>query len=138
MSKAGIPVAKGTNKPISDHKEALAIASEIGFPLMIKAASGGGGIGMQVVNEKSDFESALRLCQGRAESAFGDSRVFIEEYIDSAEHIEFQVVGDGSTAIHLGERFRLGGGTEKKIKIFTKTWKTKKLQKTSKRSMKNR
>jgi len=105
MSKAGIPVAKGTNKPISDHKEALAIASEIGFPLMIKAASGGGGIGMQVVNEKSDFESALRLCQGRAESAFGDSRVFIEEYIDSAEHIEFQVVGDGSTAIHLGERF---------------------------------
>ena len=105
MSKAGIPVAKGTNKPISDHKEALAIASEIGFPLMIKAASGGGGIGMQVVNEKSDFESALRLCQGRAESAFGDSRVFIEEYIDSAEHIEFQVVADGSTAIHLGERF---------------------------------
>ncbi|MAB35994.1 MAG: acetyl-CoA carboxylase biotin carboxylase subunit [Euryarchaeota archaeon] len=105
MSKAGIPVAKGTNEPISDHKEALAIASEIGFPLMIKAASGGGGIGMQVVNEKSDFESALRLCQGRAESAFGDSRVFIEEYIDSAEHIEFQVVGDGSTAIHLGERF---------------------------------
>ena len=105
MSKAGIPVAKGTNEPISDHKEALSIASEIGFPLMIKAASGGGGIGMQVVNEKSDFESALRLCQGRAESAFGDSRVFIEEYIDSAEHIEFQVVGDGSTAIHLGERF---------------------------------
>lgn len=105
MSKAGIPVAKGTNEPISEHKEALAIASEIGFPLMIKAASGGGGIGMQVVNEKSDFESALRLCQGRAESAFGDGRVFIEEYIDSAEHIEFQVVGDGSTAIHLGERF---------------------------------
>jgi len=105
MSKAGIPVAKGTNEPISDHKDALEIASEIGFPLMIKAASGGGGIGMQVVNEKSDFESALRLCQGRAESAFGDDRVFIEEYIDSAEHIEFQVVGDGSKAIHLGERF---------------------------------
>ena len=90
---------------ISDSKEALALASEIGFPLMIKAASGGGGIGMQVVNEISDFESALRLCQGRAESAFGDSRVFIEEYVSSAEHIEFQVVGDGSRAIHLGERF---------------------------------
>ena len=105
MSKAGIPVAKGTNEPISDSKEALELASEIGFPLMIKAASGGGGIGMQVVNEKSDFESALRLCQGRAESAFGDSRVFIEEYVSSAEHIEFQVVGDGSKAIHLGERF---------------------------------
>ena len=105
MSNAGIPVAKGTNEPISDSKEALAIASEIGFPLMIKAASGGGGIGMQVVNEESDFESALRLCQGRAESAFGDSRVFIEEYVTSAEHIEFQVVADGSKAIHLGERF---------------------------------
>jgi len=105
MSRAGIPVAKGTNEPISDSKEALALASEIGFPLMIKAASGGGGIGMQVVNEKSEFESALRLCQGRAESAFGDGRVFIEEYVSSAEHIEFQVVGDGSKAIHLGERF---------------------------------
>ena len=105
MSKAGIPVAKGTNEPISDSKEALELASEIGFPLMIKAASGGGGIGMQVVNEKSDFESALRLCQGRAQSAFGDGRVFIEEYVSSAEHIEFQVVGDGSKAIHLGERF---------------------------------
>ena len=105
MSKAGIPVARGTNEPISDSKEALEVASEIGFPLMIKAASGGGGIGMQIVNEKSDFESALRLCQGRAESAFGDSRVFIEEYISKAEHIEFQVIGDGSKAIHMGERF---------------------------------
>ncbi len=105
MSKAGIPVARGTNEPISDSKEALEVASEIGFPLMIKAASGGGGIGMQIVNEKSEFESALRLCQGRAESAFGDSRVFIEEYVSKAEHIEFQVIGDGSKAIHLGERF---------------------------------
>ena len=105
MSKAGIPIAKGTDQPISDSKEALKMASEIGFPIMIKAASGGGGIGMQVVNERSEFTSALRLCQGRAESAFGDSRVFIEEYVSSAEHIEFQVVGDGSKAIHLGERF---------------------------------
>ena len=105
MSKAGIPIAKGTDQPISDSNEALKVASEIGFPIMIKAASGGGGIGMQVVNEKSEFDSALRQCQGRAESAFGDSRVFIEEYVSSAEHIEFQVVGDGSKAIHLGERF---------------------------------
>ena len=60
---------------------------------------------MVAINEESDFESALRLCQGRAESAFGDSRVFIEEYVTSAEHIEFQVVADGSKAIHLGERF---------------------------------
>ncbi|MEC7104904.1 MAG: biotin carboxylase N-terminal domain-containing protein [Candidatus Thermoplasmatota archaeon] len=105
MSKAGIPVAKGTEEPITDNDEALEIASKIGFPLMIKAASGGGGIGMQIVHEESEFESALRLCQGRANSAFGDSRVFIEEYVDSAEHIEFQVLADGKRAIHFGERF---------------------------------
>ena len=105
MSKAGIPVAKGTEEPITDNEEALEIASEIGFPIMIKAASGGGGIGMQIVREESEFKSALRLCQGRAMSAFGDSRVFIEEYVDSAEHIEFQVLADGKRAIHFGERF---------------------------------
>ena len=105
MSKAGIPVAKGTEEPITDNEEALEIASKIGFPLMIKAASGGGGIGMQIVHEESEFKSALRLCQGRAKSAFGDSRVFIEEYVDSAEHIEFQVLADGKRAIHFGERF---------------------------------
>ena len=105
MSKAGIPVAKGTEEPITDNDEALEIASKIGFPLMIKAASGGGGIGMQIVHEETEFESALRLCQGRAKSAFGDSRVFIEEYVDSAEHIEFQVLADGKRAIHFGERF---------------------------------
>ena len=105
MSKAGIPVAKGTEEPITDDEEALEIASNIGFPIMIKAASGGGGIGMQIVHEESEFESALRLCQGRAKSAFGDSRVFIEEYVDSAEHIEFQVLADGKRAIHFGERF---------------------------------
>ena len=105
MSKAGIPVAKGTEEPITDNEEALEIASEIGFPITIKAASGGGGIGMQIVREESEFKSALRLCQGRAMSAFGDSRVFIEEYVDSAEHIEFQVLADGKRAIHFGERF---------------------------------
>ena len=105
MSRAGIPVARGTEEPVSDPDMALEIASEIGFPIMIKAASGGGGIGMQVVHEESEFPSALRLCQGRAESAFGDSRVFIEEYVDSAEHIEFQVLADGKRAIHFGERF---------------------------------
>ena len=105
MAKAGIPVAKGTEEPITDNEEALEIASKIGFPIMIKAASGGGGIGMQIVREESEFKSALRLCQGRAMSAFGDSRVFIEEYVDSAEHIEFQVLADGKRAIHFGERF---------------------------------
>ena len=105
MSNAGIPVARGTDEPITSPGEALEIANSIGFPLMIKAASGGGGIGMQVVHDKDDFDSALRMCQSRALSAFGDDRVFIEEFIDRAEHIEFQVVGDGKRAVHIGERF---------------------------------
>ena len=77
MSNAGIPVARGTDEPITSPGEALEIANSIGFPLMIKAASGGGGIGMQVVHDKDDFDSALRMCQSRALSAFGDDRVFI-------------------------------------------------------------
>ena len=105
MVKAGLPVAKGSGKPISDESEALDIAEEIGYPVMIKAAAGGGGIGMQVVSSGDEFESALRLCQGRALSAFGDDRVFVEKYIDGAQHIEFQVLADGSNAIHFGERF---------------------------------
>ena len=60
---------------------------------------------MQVVQDETEFESALRLCQGRAESAFGDGRVFIEEYVSPAEHVEFQVIAGGKSAIHLGERF---------------------------------
>ncbi|MEC7686329.1 MAG: biotin carboxylase N-terminal domain-containing protein [Candidatus Thermoplasmatota archaeon] len=105
MVKAGLPVAKGSGQPISDEAEALEMAEEIGYPVMIKAAAGGGGIGMQVVNSGDEFESALRLCQGRALSAFGDDRVFVEKFIEGAQHIEFQVLGDGSKAVHFGERF---------------------------------
>ena len=105
MVKAGLPVAKGSGQPISDETEALSMAKEIGYPVMIKAAAGGGGIGMQVVNSGDEFESALRLCQGRALSAFGDDRVFVEKFIEGAQHIEFQVLGDGNKAVHFGERF---------------------------------
>ena len=105
MVKAGLPVAKGSGQPISGEAEALSMAEEIGYPIMIKAAAGGGGIGMQVVNSGDEFKSALRLCQGRALSAFGDDRVFVEKFIEGAQHIEFQVLGDGNKAIHFGERF---------------------------------
>ncbi|HIN04030.1 MAG TPA: ATP-grasp domain-containing protein, partial [Candidatus Poseidoniales archaeon] len=104
-SRAGLPIAKGSPGPISDPEEATQIADEIGFPVIIKAAAGGGGIGMQVVNSADEFESALKLCQGRARSAFGDDRVFLEKFIEGAQHIEFQVLGDGTDAIHFGERF---------------------------------
>ena len=105
MSRAGLPIVKGSPGPISDPEEASQIADEIGFPVIIKAAAGGGGIGMQVVNSADEFESALKLCQGRARSAFGDDRVFLEKFIEGAQHIEFQVLGDGTDAIHFGERF---------------------------------
>ncbi|SVA65756.1 uncharacterized protein METZ01_LOCUS118610 [marine metagenome] len=105
MVRAGLPVAKGSGKPISNEEDARAMADDIGYPVIIKAAAGGGGIGMQIVESADDFETALRLCQGRALSAFGDDRVFVEKYIEGAQHIEFQVLGDGSKAIHFGERF---------------------------------
>jgi len=105
MSKAGLPIARGSPGPISNPEEASIIAEEIGFPVIIKAAAGGGGIGMQVVESSDEFESAMQLCQGRALSAFGDDRVFLEKFIEGAQHIEFQVLGDGKDAIHFGERF---------------------------------
>ena len=77
MTKAGIPVAKGSDGPISNPQEAAEQAEDIGYPVIIKAAAGGGGIGMQVVESAEDFDKALRLCQGRALSAFGDDRVFL-------------------------------------------------------------
>jgi acetyl/propionyl-CoA carboxylase alpha subunit len=105
MEAAGLPVAKGSSEPVTSAEVASSLADEIGYPVIIKAAAGGGGIGMQIVNEVSEFPSALRICQSRAKSAFGDERVFVEKYIEGAEHIEFQVLADGTDAIHFGERF---------------------------------
>ena len=105
MEAAGLPTAKGSSEPISSADVARQLADEIGYPVIIKAAAGGGGIGMQIVEEESEFESALKLCQSRAKSAFGDDRVFVEKYIMGAQHVEFQVLADGKNAIHFGERF---------------------------------
>lgn len=105
MEAAGLPVAKGSSEPVSTSEEAILLAEEIGYPVIIKAAAGGGGIGMQIVHEAGEFTSALNLCQSRARSAFGDDRVFVEKYIEGAQHVEFQVLADGKRAIHFGERF---------------------------------
>ena len=105
MEAAGLPVAKGSSEPVSTPEEAILLAEEIGYPVIIKAAAGGGGIGMQIVHEANEFTSALNLCQSRARSAFGDDRVFVEKYIVGAQHVEFQVLADGKRAIHFGERF---------------------------------
>ena len=105
MEAAGLPTAKGSAESISDAAVASKLANEIGYPVIIKAAAGGGGIGMQIVEKSDEFENALKLCQSRAKSAFGDERVFVEKYIQDAQHVEFQVLGDGEKAIHFGERF---------------------------------
>ena len=105
MESAGLPTAKGSSGPISDANIASVLADEIGYPVIIKAAAGGGGIGMQIIQSGDEFESALKLCKSRAKSAFGDERVFVEKYIEGAQHIEFQVLGDGKNVIHFGERF---------------------------------
>ena len=105
MEVAGLPVAKGSDEAIDNASVATQLATEIGYPVIIKAAAGGGGIGMQIVHHESEFESALNLCQSRAKSAFGDNRVFVEKYIEGAQHIEFQVLADGVDAVHFGERF---------------------------------
>ena len=105
MEAAGLPVARGSDEAVDDAQVASKLANEIGYPVIIKAAAGGGGIGMQIVHHANEFESALNLCQSRAQSAFGDNRVFVEKYIEGAQHVEFQVLADGENAVHFGERF---------------------------------
>jgi len=103
--KLKVPTLPGTEDPVSDRKEALKVAAEIGFPLIIKAAFGGGGRGMRVVHKAGDLDSLLDEAQGEAERAFGNSAVFLEKYIGRAKHIEVQVLGDRhGNALHLHER----------------------------------
>ncbi|MEO7597811.1 MAG: pyruvate carboxylase, partial [Opitutus sp.] len=103
--KINVPVLPGTEDAITDRDEALKIAKTIGFPLIIKAAFGGGGRGMRVVHKAADLASLLDEAQGEAGRAFGNSAVFLEKYIPRAKHIEVQILGDQhGNVIHLHER----------------------------------
>src|SRR5229473_3474412 len=103
--KAGVPVVPGTDKPVTSVEKAGKLAEKIGFPLIIKAAFGGGGRGMRVVDKASDLDALLDEAQGEAERAFGNSAVFLERYIPRAKHIEVQVLGDRhGNVLHLHER----------------------------------
>ena len=103
--KIGVPVLPGTDEPVTDRAEALKIAKEIGFPLIIKAAFGGGGRGMRVVHKAADLSSLLDEAQGEAERSFGNAAVFLEKYIPRAKHIEVQILGDKhGNVVHLHER----------------------------------
>lgn len=103
--KAGIPVLPGTDKPVTDRKSALEKARKIGFPLIIKAAFGGGGRGMRIVKKASELDAKLDEARSEAERAFGNPAVFLERYIGRAKHIEVQVLGDHhGNLLHLYER----------------------------------
>jgi len=102
---AGVPVLPGTEKPVKSIAEARSIAKEIGYPVIVKAAMGGGGRGMRVVQEEAQLEARLEEAQGEAKSAFGDASVFLEKYLPRARHIEVQILGDQhGNLLHLFER----------------------------------
>ena len=103
--RLGIPVVPGSEGGVTSDTEAARIANEIGFPVLIKAAAGGGGRGMKVAREPGELSTALSTARSEAMAAFGDDAVYIEKYLTKPRHIEIQVLGDGQgKAIHLGER----------------------------------
>jgi len=105
VSRHGVPVVPGTDGPIVDEEAAMAFIQQIGLPVMIKASAGGGGKGMRLVKHEREIRSGIRAARSEALAAFGDDAIFIEKYIDSPHHIEFQILADqhGNT-IHLFER----------------------------------
>jgi len=104
-AKLGLPLVPGSDGPIVSVAQAKGLAADIGYPVLIKAASGGGGRGMKVVEAEDQLESLMSQAASEARSAFGDDTVYMEKYLADPRHIEFQVFGDGNgKAIHLGER----------------------------------
>lgn len=105
MQSAGVPVVPGTAKGISELDEAVDIAESIGYPVIVKASAGGGGIGMRTVYEEDELVRAIESTQSVAASAFGDSTIYIEKYVEEPRHIEFQILADehGNT-VHVADR----------------------------------
>ena len=106
MIKLGVPTVPGSVDPLGDDADAnLNLSREVGYPQLIKAAAGGGGRGMRIVESEAVFIENLRLTRSEAKAAFGDSRVYLEKYLQNPRHVEIQVIGDGrGGAIHLGDR----------------------------------
>ena len=105
MRRAGVPVVPGSFGPIRDEAAALATARAIGYPLIIKAAAGGGGRGMRIVHRADDVARALAAAHAEAEAAFGDGALYVEKYLEEPRHVEMQILADGrGTIVSLGER----------------------------------
>ncbi|MFR9063869.1 MAG: acetyl-CoA carboxylase biotin carboxylase subunit [[Clostridium] scindens] len=102
---AGVPVIPGSKEPIYDAKEGARIADEVGYPVIVKAALGGGGKGMRVANTPEEFQQSFKTAQKETQMAFGDNTMYIEHFVQHPRHIEFQILADGyGNVIHLGER----------------------------------
>jgi acetyl-CoA carboxylase biotin carboxylase subunit len=105
MADVGVPIIPGTPGPVDDADQALEFATQSGFPVIIKAAAGGGGKGMRVARDADDFARSFQLARSEALSAFGNGDVYVEKYLARPRHIEFQILGDKhGNVIHLGER----------------------------------
>ena len=105
MDKAGVPVPPGPRSSVTTDKEALEIAREIGFPVLVKAAAGGGGKGMRMVQTEKELPGALKTARSESASAFGDDRIYLEKYLDEPRHVEFQIFADRhGNMVHLFER----------------------------------
>ena len=103
--EAGVPVVPGSETPLADGAEALEIAAQIGYPVILKAAAGGGGRGMRIVRDREGAAEAFAQCQSEAAAAFGSSEIYCEKYIEEARHVEVQVLGDQhGIRVHFGER----------------------------------
>ncbi|MCF6093571.1 acetyl-CoA carboxylase biotin carboxylase subunit [Microaerobacter geothermalis] len=105
MKKAGVPVVPGFDGGLESVEQGLAVAEEMGYPVMLKASAGGGGIGMQLVYGRDELTKAFASAKGRAKAYFGNDSIFIEKYIENPHHIEVQIVADGhGNVVHLWER----------------------------------
>lgn len=105
MVKAGVPIVPGTEEALKSTEEAIKIAKKIGYPLIIKAAAGGGGKGMRIVHNENEVEKLIQTAKTEAKNSFGDGTLYLEKYIEEPRHIEFQILGDShGNIIHLNER----------------------------------
>jgi len=105
MKRAGVPVVPGSDGAVASAKDAVAIAADIGYPVIVKAAAGGGGRGMKMVERPEDLENAFNMASTEALSGFGDATVYIEKFLGQPRHVEVQVIADGKgNAVHLFER----------------------------------
>ena len=102
--EAGVPTLPGSDGALGDDDDAPAAAAAVGFPLLIKARAGGGGRGIRLVRSPDEFDEALSIARSEARASFGDDAVYLERFVNHARHVEVQILGDGSDAIHLGDR----------------------------------